>query len=206
MRLPVAREGAVFFAPPLAAGLLLLGLGMALAGGALLALALLLALFFRDPERTPAGDERSIVSPADGKVLRVGPAADGGTELSIFLSPLDVHINRAPVGGKLRAVDYRPGRYRPAYHPLASSENEQLRLAIDGDCGPVEMREVTGVLVRRIVLWKKAGDRLERGERIGLMKFGSRVDLCLPPQARVQVAVGDRVRGAESVIARMESR
>jgi phosphatidylserine decarboxylase len=206
MRIPFAREGMPFFLPPLVAGgLAVFPGGMPLLGAPLVGLGLFLLWFFRDPERTPAGGDSSIVAPADGRIVRLRPTPDGGTVLSVFLSPLDVHVNRSPVSGKLAAVDYRPGRFRPAYAEAASHENEQLRLTIEGDRVPLEMREITGVLVRRIVLWKKVGDRLARGERIGIMKFGSRVDLVLPPGVRVLVAEGDRVRGAETIVAEVDA-
>ena len=123
--------------------------------------------------------------------------------MSIFLSPIDVHVNRAPVDGILREVDYRPGRYHAAYRGEASHENEQLRLTIVADGYTIEMRQITGVLVRRIVLWKRPGARLHRGERIGIMKFGSRVDLELPVGVEPTVVQGARVRAGETVIARM---
>jgi phosphatidylserine decarboxylase len=189
-----------FFLPPLLVGGALLAVGaVALALGPL-ALGFLLLLFFRDPERRTGGSSSSVVAPADGRIVRLRGREDGGTELSIFLSPLDVHVNRAPVDGKLAAVEHRPGRFRPAFRHRASSENERVVLRIEGDRVPLEMHEVTGVLVRRIVLHKRAGDRLQRGERIGIMKFGSRVDLVLPPEVCLAVREGDRVRGAETVL------
>jgi phosphatidylserine decarboxylase len=122
-------------------------------------------------------------------------------QVSIFLSPLDVHINRIPVTGRLTRVDYRPGRYVPAYRADASTANERNELWIDCAGGPVVCRQITGVLVRRVVCRVEAGAMVKAGDRFGLMKFGSRVDLFLPCQATLLVAPGDRVRGGETVVA-----
>lgn len=205
VRIPVAREGLPFIALPAIAGVAAIVIGhgpwSTALGWVFLLLTLALVGFFRDPERTAAGSDRTLVSPADGRVLRLSVAADGRTELSIFLSPLDVHVNRSPMDGTLLSAEHRPGKFRPAYHAAAPSENEQLRLCIRGELGVVEMNEITGVLVRRIVLYPRPGDRLRRGQRIGIMKFGSRIDLVIPTVYRVLVRAGQRVRGAETVIA-----
>lgn len=196
----VAREGLPFILPPLVLALLLLALGLPVAAGAALLVGLFLLYFFRDPERVAAADPAAVLAPADGRVVRLVAREDGATELSIFLSPLDVHVNRVPVDGILREVEYRAGRYRPAFADGASHENEQLRLRIDGERASLEMRLITGVLVRRIVLWKRQGEALRRGERLAIMKFGSRVDLVLPSSICVRARRGDRVRAGVTAI------
>jgi phosphatidylserine decarboxylase len=171
---------------------------------------LALAGFFRDPERIPPAGDRLVVSPADGKVVAVQAEAsreksgDGRTRVSIFLSPLDVHINRAPIAGRVDDVSYRRGEFKAAYKQEASISNERNSLTIQGsDGGAVDVVQIAGVLARRIVCYVKAGDRLDRGQRFGMIMFGSRVDLYLPERARVEVAVGQRVRGGETVIGRL---
>jgi phosphatidylserine decarboxylase len=139
------------------------------------------------------------VSPADGRVVRVQSQNDRQI-LSIFLSPLDVHINRAPIAGVISKREYRKGNFRAAYDDRASVENERLNLAIRGR-DEVEFSLIAGILARRIKVWKKAGDSVSKGDRIGLIRFGSRVDLFLPSVCRVVVAKGDRVRGGSSILA-----
>jgi phosphatidylserine decarboxylase len=173
-------------------------------------LAAFMAYFFRDPERTVPADPLAVVAPADGRVMYAGPAEPGvsppGTwqQVSIFLSPADVHINRAPYGGRLTRVDYRPGRFLAAYKQESAVENERTELEVEGHGRTVIFRQLVGVLARRIVCRVRAGDTIETGERFGLMKFGSRMDVFVDPDARLLVAVGDRVRGGESVLARFD--
>ena len=163
------------------------------------------AYFFRDPDRVVPTGPDVVVAPADGRVMVAGPAERESppgtwTQVSVFLSPLDVHINRAPIAGRVTRVEYRPGRFLPAYRPEAR-ENERNELWIDHDGQPVVVRQVVGVLARRIVCRVAADDEVATGERIGLMKFGSRMDVFLPPSADLRVQVGDRVRGGETVLA-----
>ena len=169
------------------------------------ALALFVTYFFRDPERTPPADPRLWVSPADGKVVYVGPeknaASSARTQVSIFLSIFDVHINRSPMTGVITDVIYTPGRFLPAYREQASSQNEQNEMSLSEDSLTVTVRQIAGVVARRIVFTKKKDERLDRGERFGLIQFGSRVDVLLPPEVKVLVAVGERVRGGESALA-----
>lgn len=170
----------------------------------LVGLALFVGYFFRDPDRTPPSDPRLWVSPADGKVVYVGPEQDsssGRTQVSIFLSIFNVHINRSPISGVITDVIYTPGRFLPAYREQASSQNEQNEMTLSQDSLKVTVRQIAGVVARRIVFSKKKNERLERGERFGLIQFGSRVDVLLPPEVKVLVAVGDRVRGGESALA-----
>ena len=171
------------------------------------ALTLFMAYFFRDPKRSAPAEENIIVSPADGKVTRVLPLAPedphSGTVISIFLSPLDVHINRAPIAGKIREVNYTHGKFLMATKEEASLVNEQNALTIDGARVTVVCKQIAGVLARRIVCWKRKGDELALGERFGLIKFSSRTDLILPPEVEVLVRVGMRVRGGTTIIGRV---
>jgi phosphatidylserine decarboxylase len=169
-----------------------------------------LAYFFRDPERAIPADPDVAVSPADGKVMVAGPAdprwAPPGDwlQVTIFLSPLDVHINRTPVSGRVLRIDYRPGFFLPAYDQSAN-DNELNEIWIDHDGTIVVYRQVVGILARRIVCRIEEGQYLDRGERIGLMKFGSRMDVFLPADAELLVAVGQHVVGGETIIGRLRS-
>src|SRR5262249_24193645 len=145
-----------------------------------LLLALFVLYFFRDPERRAPGGEGLILAPADGRVTSVERNA-GGARVSIFLSLFDCHINRSPVAGVVQRARHTPGRFRPAYHPRAGLENERKHLEIRSDRGTNGVTQVAGVVARRIVCSKKPGDAVRRGERIGLIRFGSRTDLHLPP-------------------------
>ena len=168
--------------------------------------ALFMAFFFRDPKRIPPTDPDVVVSPADGKVTRIGPAnttADSPTVVSIFLSPLDVHINRSPIRGKIVDVLYSPGKFLMATNEKASLVNEQNALTIQGEKITVVCKQIAGILARRIVCWKAAGDSLGLGERFGMIKFSSRTDVLLPASVRVTVKKGDRVRGGTTVIGRI---
>lgn len=169
-----------------------------------------MAYFFRDPERQVPQDPDVVVSPADGRVMIAGPSdrrwAPPGDwkQITIFLSPVDVHMNRAPVAGRVTRIDYRPGRFLPAYNE-GSNDNELNEVWIDYHGRPVVFRQVVGMLARRIVCRVHEGETLERGQRVGLMKFGSRMDVFLPMEATLLVSVGDRVLGGETVLARFGS-
>jgi phosphatidylserine decarboxylase len=165
-----------------------------------------MAYFFRDPERHVPQDADIVVSPADGRVMIAGPS-DGRwappgdwKQITIFLSPMDVHMNRAPVAGAVTRIDYRPGKFLPAYDE-GSNDNELNEVWIDHHGRPVVFRQVVGMLARRIVCRVREGDTLARGQRVGLMKFGSRMDVFLPMEATLLVSVGDRVVGGETVLA-----
>ncbi len=163
--------------------------------------------FFRDPDRRVAANRDEVVAPADGRVLvagrqDVGDAPPGKwIHVSIFLSPLDVHVNRAPTSGHVLSVEHRPGRFLPAYRADAATANERTELWIDHDGQSIVCRQIVGVLARRIVCRVRPGHELRIGERIGLMKFGSRMDVFLPVTARLHVHVGQMVRGGETILA-----
>lgn len=172
------------------------------------ALGAFFAYFFRDPERQIPTAEGLVVAPADGRVMIAGPS-DGRwsppgswQQITIFLSPLDVHINRTPVAGRVTRIEYRPGRFLPAYKENAS-ENELNEIWLDHDGQTIVVRQIVGVLARRIVCRVVEGQALLRGERIGLMKFGSRMDVFLPAGAEVLVSVGRQVVAGETVLARL---
>ena len=165
-----------------------------------------LTYFFRDPERQVPQAPDLVVAPADGRVMIAGPTdhrwAPPGDwkQITIFLSPMDVHINRTPVEGRITKIEYKPGKFLPAYDE-GSNDNELNELWIDSNGRTVVVRQVVGILARRIVCRVVVGQDLERGERIGLMKFGSRMDVFLPPDAEVRVGVGDRTVAGETVLA-----
>jgi phosphatidylserine decarboxylase len=172
----------------------------------LLLLAAFMAYFFRDPQRSVPKEAGLVVSPADGKVTRVerlsSEAEDSPTVVSIFLSPFDVHVNRAPIAGEVIDVTYTKGRFIAATSDNASLVNEQNALTIKGEKMTVVCKQIAGVLARRIVCWSRPGDSLGLGERFGLIKFGSRTDLVLPRQVEVLVKVGERVSGGVTIIGR----
>jgi phosphatidylserine decarboxylase len=203
--LPIAAEGWGFILVPLVLAALLTWAGWVKTAVALGALAAFMVFFFRDPDRAVPTTPRAILAPADGKVMAVGPVADDpfvgpAQAVSIFLSPLDVHVNRSPLAGLVVGVEYRPGAKMAAYRAEASEQNERTSIAIQGDGARVVVRQIAGVLARRIVCRVSPGDRLSSGERFGLIKFGSRTDLIVPASARLQVKAGDRVRGGETVM------
>jgi phosphatidylserine decarboxylase len=170
------------------------------------ALAAFFAFFFRDPERVSPADPDAVLAPADGRVLVAGPATAGAPpgrwlQISIFLSPFDVHVNRVPVSGRITKVSYVPGRFLPAYRDNAAAVNERSEVWIDHDGCTVIARQVVGILARRVVCRVSPGTDVRAGERFGIMKFGSRMDVFLPEGARLVVKVGDAVRGGETVIA-----
>jgi phosphatidylserine decarboxylase len=165
--------------------------------------------FFRDPDRDVPHAPGLVVSPADGRVMIAGPSDGRWTppgewnQITIFLSPLDVHINRAPVAGTVTRIEYRPGAFLPAYkHDAAANELNEIWIEHDGE--PIVVRQIVGALARRIVCRVHEGQTLARGERIGLMKFGSRMDVFLPRRAEITVQVGQHVVAGETVLARMQ--
>jgi phosphatidylserine decarboxylase len=164
--------------------------------------------FFRDPERVIPQDAGAVVSPADGKVTDIVTVRVGNeqrTRLSIFLSVLDVHVNRSPIAGVVREIRYQRGRFLDARSPNCAQQNEQNIVTVEGDGQRVVFKQIAGLLARRIVFHPKIGDRLERGQRVGLIKFGSRVDVLLDASAEVNVKAGNRVRSGTTVLAHLQS-
>jgi phosphatidylserine decarboxylase len=167
-------------------------------------LALFLLWFFRDPERAIPNSAGAIVSPADGKITDVSSTLMEGvphTRISIFLSVFDVHVNRSPVAGVIRGARYQKGKYLNAMNPASAEHNEQNVVTVEGEGHTVVFKQIAGLLARRIVFNKKVGDPVGRGERVGLIKFGSRVDVLLEASAAMQIKIGDRVKGGASVLA-----
>src|SRR5215813_465092 len=203
----MAREGFPFILTFLVPSIALMALGLWIGGALCLAAAAFMAFFFRDPERQAPRDGDIVVAPADGRVLGAGPVEPGDrnspSQISIFLSPLDVHINRSPIGGEIVDVEYKPGAFHIASRDIASVENEQNIVTVKGARITVVVRQVAGVIARRLVLWKRPGDRVEMGERIGLMKFSSRMDVIFPPDVEMLARKGDRVIGGVSILGRL---
>jgi phosphatidylserine decarboxylase len=174
-----------------------------------LILAAFFLFFFRDPDRTTPAGPQVVVSPADARIMAVGAFPGKGAPpgqwqwISMFLSPMDVHVNRVPVSGVVARVEYHPGRFLPAYKPEAGELNEWTEVLVDTPGGPVVVRQIVGILARRIVTRLNVGDRVEAGQRFGVMKFGSRIDMFLPLSATVVTRVGDKVVGGETVIAQL---
>jgi len=163
-------------------------------------LALFCLYFFRDPDRVvPAG--RVAVSPADGKVIAIKPEGPGVTRFTIFLNVFDVHVNRSPVGGRVDKVEYKTGKFLVASKEACSTDNEQNIVTVSGDGTTVVFKQIAGLIARRIVFTKKVGDRVATGERIGLIKFGSRMDVLFGPEWEIVAKIGQRVSAGSSVIA-----
>jgi len=203
----MVRDG-YFYALALIAAAVLVGW---LAKPAWAVLPLLLALFFlwffRDPERAVPDGAGALVSPGDGKVTDVSVITTGGEKqarISIFLSVFDVHVNRSPIAGVVREVRYQRGKFLNAMNQASAEQNEQNIVRVEGDGQVVVFKQIAGLLARRIVFYPKIGDRLECGQRVGLIKFGSRVDVLFDAGAAVQVKVGDRVRGGASILAYLQ--
>lgn len=166
-------------------------------------LTLFLLFFFRDPKRNPPSDPSIIVSPADGKVIEI-KEEDGIVRVTVFMSLWDVHVNRVPYGGEVVSVEYRPGKFMPAYKPETHSENEQNIVTIRSDIGEYRFRQIAGILARRVVCHLKPGQKVATGERCGVVKFGSRAEVELPSdKVEVIVTPGDRVRAGCTVIAKV---
>jgi phosphatidylserine decarboxylase len=199
----MVKEGLPFILVPLALAIVLAFFGWWLVAGLFLFMAAFMLYFFRDPERTVPTEPGLITSAADGRVTRIDETAEHKV-VSVFLSPLDVHINRSPITGIILKIDYIKGRKKPATSDEASLVNERNSLVIEGEDVTVTCTQIAGILARRIVCWPREGDILERGQRFGLIKFGSRTDIRMPPDCEVLVKIGDRVKGGETVIAKCD--
>lgn len=206
MAVSIVRESIPYIVVPLVLSVAATAFGLWYVGLLFFLVALFMAYFFRDPKRVPPNDPDVVVSPADGRVTRIeSPAteANAPTLISIFLSPLDVHINRSPIPGKIVDVVYSPGKFLMATKEEASLVNEQNALTIQGEKITVVCKQIAGILARRVICWKGKGDQLKLGERFGMIKFSSRTDILLPANVKVTVSEGDRVRGGITVIGRI---
>lgn len=199
----MVKEGFPFVIVPLVLALIFGFFQIWIVAALFVLLAAFMAFFFRDPHReVPQGDD-IIISAADGRVTRIDES-EAGKLVSVFLSPIDVHINRAPIAGKITKVDYVAGKKSPATSDQASFINERNSLTIVGEKMTVVCTQIAGILARRIVCWRKAGDEVELGERFGLIKFSSRTDLLMPHNVEVLVSIGDKVVGGVTVIAKLQ--
>jgi phosphatidylserine decarboxylase len=209
----MTREGFTFVLPTLGISLILFSAWAASSylillpfAGIAFFLLLFLIFFFRDPERKAPAGENLILSSADGKIISVKPfqnvefVGGQGTLVSVFMSVFDVHVNRAPISGKVEYFKYNPGKFFPAFKDKASSENEQTELGIENAHGRVIIKQIAGIIARRIVCKVRPGDKLSAGQRLGMIKFGSRVDHLLPENVEIRVKPGQKVRAGETVI------
>lgn len=210
LMLPLAPEGAPFILAPVAGGILAAVLGYWPVALVLWLLALACVSFFRDPGRSSDAPPKAILAPADGRILSVGasPAAVAAiglpTQVSIFMSPANVHVNRAPIAGRVSEVRYARGKHFPAFQDKSSDANEHSFVVIEGVDGPVGYKQIAGTIAQRVVCDLDAGQDVRRGQRVGIIKFSSRVDLFLPPNARVLVEAGMRTRAGVTVMASFE--
>jgi len=208
----MVRDGYLYAAPMIAAAVLIGWLTNPAWAIFPLLLAGFFLWFFRDPERSIPQETGAVVSPGDGKVTDISPVtsepvssgSDKLTRISIFLSVFNVHVNRSPITGTIREIRYQRGKYLNAMNQASAGENEQNIVTVEGDGQTVVFKQIAGLLARRIVFHPKVGDRLERGQRVGLIKFGSRVDVLFDATAALQVKVGDRVKGGASVLAHLQ--
>ena len=201
----MVKDGYKFAATPLLFGLAALIFHWNLLGGVLLVLGTFVLYFFRDPERELPSDPDAIVSPADGRIMEIVEEARGetpGRRISIFLSIFDVHVNRTPVAGQISAIEYRKGRFYGAMRRRASAENEQNVIHVSSERGEIVFKQIAGWVARRILCWKAVGDSVTRGERVGMIRFGSRVDIWLPDRVEILVRPGQHVAGGSSILAR----
>ncbi len=201
----MVKEGYSFGVPLLLLGGVSFLLQWYVATAVLVFLAAFIFSFFRDPERVIPVEPGAVVSPADGRVVVVTEEENEGRpgkRVSIFLAIWNVHVNRAPAAGTITKMDYRPGKFLAAMRERASVENEQNVFTLSTDGGEMVFKQIAGLIARRVVSWKKVGEKVARGERIGLVRFGSRVDVWVPRNAEIVVRVGESVKGGSSVVAR----
>lgn len=201
----MVKEGYFFGVPPLVLGGVFFLLHWTAAAVALVLLALFIFSFFRDPERVIPTEPGAVVSPGDGRVVVVTDEENAGLpgkRISIFLAVWNVHVNRSPATGTITKMEYRPGKFLAAMRERASVENEQNVFTLSTETGEMVFKQIAGLIARRVVSWKKQGDHVLRGERIGLVRFGSRVDVWLPKNAEILVKLGQNVKGGASILAR----
>ena|SRR5438105_2175523 len=203
----MVRDGIPYVITPVLLAIVPAAFGYWLISVLLLALALFMAFFFRDTRRSVPDGPGIVVAPADGRVtvVRRGEQSDSESMISIFLSPVDVHINRAPIAGIITDISYKEGKFLMATNSQASLLNEQNTLTIQGESLTVKCTQIAGILARRIVCWKEKGEQVKRGERFGMIKFGSRTDLLLPPNVEVLVEEGTHVRGGVTIVGKVRS-
>jgi len=205
--IPVAAEGWPFIIPLAACTVILFAVGWRNIGVVSLLMTLFVLFFFRDPEREVPVGEGLVVSPADGEVIVIKEIYEptylkrDAKQISIFLSVFNVHVNRSPIAGAVELVKYNPGKFLVASVDKASLDNEQTAMVITNGKGRILVKQIAGLIARRIVCYAKPGDSIKSGERYGLIRFGSRVDIFLPKDAIIKVKVGDRVKGARDIIA-----
>lgn len=199
----MVREGYWYGLPLVLAAGGLIGLKLYWFGASFLIFALLVLNFFRDPDRVITTEPGAMVSPADGRIVQIADEEFAGRpvqRISIFMSPLDVHVNRSPIPGTIRKIAYQKGSFHVASQARASIENEQNLFTVEGPDGTVVVKQIAGLLARRIVFWRRLGDQLARGERVGLIKFGSRVDVLVDPEVEIRVKLGDHIRAGSDII------
>lgn len=204
----MVKEAYKFAIPPLVVGAACLISGWKWTAGILIFLGLFVFYFFRDPEREIPSDMGAVVSPADGRVVViVDETLDStmGHRISIFLSIWNVHVQRAPFAGRVGSVIYRPGKFYAAFRSAASRENEQNMIYIHTPQGQLVFKQIAGAIARRVLCWKHEGETVALGERVGIIRFGSRVDIWLPMEAEVVVKKGQMVKGGESILAKWNS-
>lgn len=206
-RPPVAREGWGYIFGLLVLGGVFLLFSGKLWAGIFFLLAFYVAFFFRDPIRVPPDDPAAVVSPADGRVIAVEKTEDGCQMVGIFLSIMNVHINRSPAAGRIRNVEHQPGAFLAAFNKKAAEANERNTIDIQTNSGEnFRVVQIAGLIARRIVCWKALNDPVDRAERLGLIQFGSRTDLHVPPGYEITVQKGESVRGGETIVARRSER
>ena len=204
----MVKEAYRFAIPPLALGVVCLIFGWNWAAGLLVFLGLFVFYFFRDPNRAVPTDPQAVVAPADGLVVQIVDEefdSRAGRRISIFLSIWDVHVQRAPVAGRICKLDYRPGKFYGAYRSAASQQNEQNVIYINTPKTTMIVKQIAGAIARRVLCWKHEGDAVAIGERIGMIRFGSRVDIWLPIEAEVIVQRGQFAKAGETILAKWTS-
>ena len=206
MRIPFAKEGYIFIIPLVIFTLGFIALSWFWAAGLFGGLFIFVTWFFRDPERTIPEEPNIIVSPGDGKIVEIVPENDsllkqgGYTRISVFLNVFNVHVNRVPIAGKIQAYRYNKGKFLNAASHKASLDNEQSAILLNNGHVTILVKQIAGLIARRIVCWAKEGDEFERGQRYGLIRFGSRMDVFVPEGTHIKVKVGDIVNGGSSII------